>query len=123
MTVVGGLPDSAVIDADVPDVGLADDAVDTDGSSASERADASPLQEVDSFGFNFLCEGGHAEGKSYSCGEGINQNFDQDVGEDSHIPILAVWLLKGKGDELKCFSVHSALKEFIQNLMNDRIWR
>ena len=91
MTVVGGLPYAAVIDADVPDVGLADDAVDSDGSSASERANVSPLQAVDSIEFDFLCEGSHAEGKRYPCGEDI----DQDVGEDSHIPILAVcWLVR-----------------------------
>ena len=51
MTVVGGLPDAAGIDSDVPDVGLADDAVDSDGSSASERAYVSPLQAVDSIEF------------------------------------------------------------------------
>ena len=95
MTVVGGLPDSAVVDADVPDVGLADDAVDSDGSSASERAYVPPLQAVDSIEFDFLCEGSHAEGKRYPCGEDIDQNVDRDVGEDSHIPILAVcWLVR-----------------------------
>ena len=40
--VVGGLPDAAVVDADVEDVGLAGHAGRPDGAAAAERADHPP---------------------------------------------------------------------------------
>ena len=42
--VVGGLPDAAVVDADVEDVGLAGHAGGADGAAAAERADHAPAQ-------------------------------------------------------------------------------
>ena len=78
MSVIGGLPDSAIVDADVPDVGLADDAVDSDRSPASEGANVSPFEGTGSIRAYFLGT------RKASGGE------KKDDGEDSHKEILAV---------------------------------
>src|SRR5439155_25758411 len=51
---VGGLPDTAVVDADVEDVGLAGDADGADGAPAAEGADHAPAQGVVMLGGDVL---------------------------------------------------------------------
>ena len=56
-----GLPDAAVVDADVEDVRLARHAGGADGAAAAERADHPPAQPAVQGGIDWLGECGRSE--------------------------------------------------------------